>query len=101
MLRKLSNLLSMALVAAIALAAMAYAEDAKSKKHVWIPPVDVTQALKITMETKATEALLKKADEQCFDADCHKQLEECRQVLATCVIVPSKASVHEQEMENN
>jgi hypothetical protein len=88
------------LLAAVVLVAVAHAEDAKST-HVWVPPVDVTQALRITMETKATAALLEKAGEQCFDADCHKQLEECRKALATCVIVPSKASVHEQEMENN
>ncbi len=99
MLRQLSNVLPLAVLAAVALTVLAHADDAQ--KHVWIPPVDVTQALKITMETKATEALLKKADEQCFDTDCHKQLEECRKALATCVIVPSKASVHEQEMENN
>ena len=98
---QLSNLLSAVVLATVALAALAHAEDAKGKKHIWVPPVDVTQALKITMETKATEALLKKADEQCFDADCHKQLDACRKALATCVIVPSKASVHEQEMENN
>lgn len=67
----------------------------------WIPPVEVTQALGITLETKATEALLKKADEQCFDAACHTQLAECRKHLATCVLVPSPASVHEQEIENN
>jgi hypothetical protein len=98
--RKVSILVSSA-VALTALGAVAYAGDAKSDKHVWSPPVDVAQALNIKKETKATEALLKKAAEQCFDDACKQQVEECRKHLATCVIVPSKASVHEQEMENN
>ena len=87
--------------AVAATAGAAFAGEAASEKYVWVPPVDLTQALHITMETKATEALLKRADEQCFDADCHEKLAACRKQLATCVIVPSKASVHEQEMENN
>ena len=87
--------------ASVALVAAVHAGDAKAEKHVFTPPVDVTQALNIKQETKATEALLKKASEQCFDAACKQQVEECRKQLATCVIVPSKASVHEQEMENN
>jgi hypothetical protein len=98
--RTLSNLFTFAVLATTVLTASARADEAKGK-HVWVPPIEVTQALNITMETKATETLLQKADEQCFDAECHKQVGECRKVLATCVIVPSKASVHEQEMENN
>lgn len=88
-------------VATVALALTAYAEDTKSNKHVFVPPVEVTQALKIKMETKATEDLLKRVAEQCMDTDCKRQVEECRKTLPTCVIVPSKASVHEQEIENN
>ena len=88
-------------VAALTIATVASAGETAAGKHIWVPPVDVTQALKITMETKATEALLKKADEQCFDADCHEQVKACRKSLSTCVIVPSPASVHEQELENN
>jgi hypothetical protein len=97
--RKLSAL-AVAVLVGTAFVAVVYAGDAPSK-YVWTPPVDVTQALNIKLETKATEALLKKADEQCFDADCHQHVQECRKQLATCVIVPSKASVREQEMENN
>ena len=100
MLRTLSILVSAAVLGGVTLAATAYAGDAGGK-HVWVPPVEVTQALHITMETKATEALLEKAGVQCFDAECRKQVEECRKQLATCVIVPSKESVHEQEVENN
>ena len=99
--RKLSTRLSLIVLAGVLLPLTAHAEDTKGKRHVFVPPVDVTQALKIGMETKATEDLLKKVAEQCMDADCKKQVEECRKTLATCVIVPSKASVHEQEMENN
>ena len=88
-------------VAIATLVVTASAGEAKKGRHVWTPPVDVTQALKITMETPATEDLLKKAAEQCFDAECKKQVEQCRKHLSTCVIVPSKASVHEQENENN
>jgi len=98
------TLLALVIVTPFALAVLAlpaHAGDAASQKYVWMPPVDVTQALNIKVETKATEALLKKADEQCFDADCHEKVATCRKQLATCVIVPSKASVHEQEMENN
>jgi hypothetical protein len=99
--RKLSTRWSLVAFASMALALTGYAEDAKGKKHVFVPPVDVTQALKIRMETKATEDLLRRVAEQCVDADCRKEVEECRKTLATCVIMPSKASVHEQEMENN
>ena len=101
MFRTLPILLSVAALFGVTLAAGAYAGDAATNKHVWTPPVEVTQALNITMETKATEALLEKADVQCFDAECHKEVAECRKQLATCVIVPSKESVHEQEVENN
>jgi len=83
--------------ATLGLASLASAAD----KHVFVPPINVTQALKIKLETKATPDLLKKMDEQCLDADCKKQVEECRKTIATCVIVPSKESVHESEMENN
>ena len=96
--RRLSWILSSAFAAAL-LMSSAYAGDAD--KHVFTPPVNVTQALKIRMETKATAELLKKADEQCTDDDCKKQVEECRKVMAKCVIVPSKASVHESEVEHN
>jgi hypothetical protein len=101
MFRTFSILLLVAVVGGVTLGAAAYAADAAGNKHVWTPPVEVTQALHITMETKATEALLEKAEAQCFDAECNKQVEACRKQLATCVIVPSKESVHEQEMENN
>ena len=97
--RKISLILSgAATFAALTLAGSAFAADAK---YVWTPPTNVTQALAIKLETKATEALLKKADEQCLDANCKKQVAECRAKLATCVIVPSKESVHESEVENN
>lgn len=97
--RKLTWVLSSAAaVAALSIVAPSYAADAK---YIWTPPTNVTQALKIKMETKATEEILKKADEQCIDADCKKQVAECRAKLATCVIVPSKESVHESEVENN
>jgi hypothetical protein len=98
---KLSAVLTLVTLATTVLTTSGYGGDVAGGKHIWVPPVEVTQALKIKMETKATEALLKKADEHCVDADCHQQLEACRKVLATCVIVPSAASVHEQEMENN
>ena len=101
MLRKLTIYVLAGSLVATALVGVAHAGDTKPARHVWTPPVDVAQALKITMETKATEALLKKAAEQCFDAACKQGVEECRKQLSTCVIVPSKASVHEQEMENN
>jgi hypothetical protein len=98
---KLLTRVSIITFASAALVLTAHAEDTKGKKHVFRPPVDITQALKIEMETKATEDLLKRVAEQCVDADCKKQVEECRKTLPTCVIVPSKASVREQEMENN
>lgn len=101
MFHKCLSLLAATALAVATMAAVAGAGEVAGEKHVWVPPVDVTQALKITMETKATKALLKKADERCFDAECHQQVQECRKVLARCVIVPSPASVHEQEIENN
>jgi hypothetical protein len=100
MLRTLSILVAVAALGGVMLAATAYAGEADGK-HVWVPPVEVTQTLRITMETKATEALLEKAGVECFDVECRKQVEECRKQLETCVIVPSKESVHEQEVENN
>lgn len=81
-----------------ALASSAFAADAK---HVWVVPINVSQALKIKVETKADDALLKKVAEQCLDADCQKQLAACKAAMATCVLMPSKESVHESEMENN
>ncbi|MBI1818447.1 MAG: hypothetical protein HYR72_25980 [Deltaproteobacteria bacterium] len=99
--RKLVTLSAVGALATVVLVASAYAGEAKSKKYVWVPPVNVTQALNINLETKATKALLKKADEQCIDADCKKQVAACRKKLATCVIVPSKESVHEMQMEHN
>ena len=70
-------------------------------KYIWKPPINVTQALNIKLETKATKKLLKKADEQCLDDDCKKQVAECRKNLSTCVIVPAPGSVRESEVENN
>jgi hypothetical protein len=99
--RNLATLSAVGVLAILTLAAAAYAGDAQSKKYVWVPPANVTQALNIKLETKATKALLKKADEQCIDADCKKQVAACRKTLATCVIVPSKESVHEMEVEHN
>jgi hypothetical protein len=99
--RKLSTLLPVVAFASATLATAAYAGDAPKDKYVWVPPVAVTQALNITVETKATAELLNKAAEQCVDADCKQHVEECRKRLATCVIVPSRESVHEMEMENN
>ena len=63
----------------LAIVAPSFAADAK---YIWTPPTNVTQALKIKMETKATEDILKKADEQCIDADCKKQVAACRAKLA-------------------
>ena len=91
-----STLLSAAVVGALF---VGFADA--GEKHIIKPPVNVTQALNIRMETKATAELLEKADEQCTDNDCKKQVEECRKVLNDCVIVPTKASVGESEVENN
>lgn len=84
-------------VAALALAATAFAGD---DKHVWVVPTNVSQALSIKLETKATPDLLKKIGEQCLDDDCKKQLAAC-QAAANCVLMPSKESVRESEVENN
>ena len=100
--RKLScKLLAVAALAAATLAASAQAGDAKGDKHVWTVPINVSQALKIKLETKATPKLLKKVSAQCLDDDCQKQVAECRKVIKTCVLMPSKESVHESEVENN
>lgn len=101
--RRLSRSLIAAVVLTAALAGAAQAAEKKkaAAKHVWTPPINVTQALNIRMETKATKALLKKADEQCVDADCKKQAADCRKHLSTCVIVPAPGSVRESEVENN
>jgi len=85
---------------ALALASPAFAGEAKGDKHVWVVPINVSQALAIKLETKATPELLKKVGEQCLDDDCKKQLAAC-QAAANCVLMPSKESVHESEMENN
>lgn len=98
--RSISTLLSAALAGGL-FVGIAFAGDAPGMKHIFKPPVNVTQALNIRMETKATAELLKKADEQCTDDDCKKQVEECRKALNDCVIVPTKASVRESEVENN
>jgi hypothetical protein len=100
--RELSRSLIAAAVLAAALFGTAQAGEKKAAaKHIWKPPINVSQALNIKMETKATKKLLKKADEQCLDADCKKQVAECRKVLSTCVIVPAPGSVAESEVENN
>lgn len=69
-------------------------------KHVWTVPTYVSQALAIRLETKATPELLQRIGEQCIDDDCKKQLDACK-AAATCVLVPSKESAHETEVENN
>ena len=83
----------------LALPMLARAGDADAK-YVWKPPINVTQALKIKKETKATPELLKAASSQCVDDDCKKAVAECGK-HPNCVLVPSAASVHESEVENN
>ncbi len=84
----------------LTLCAAAFAGDANDDKHVWVVPINVSQALSIKVETKATPELLKKIGEQCLDDDCKKHLAAC-QAATNCVLMPSKESVHESEMENN
>jgi hypothetical protein len=89
-------------VAAVILAAsLAWSGDAPVAKHVWKLPVFLAQGLKINLETPATEELLKKADMQCIDDACKRDVAACRKAMPNCVLVPSPASVHESEVENN
>lgn len=95
------RILTSTLLSAAVVGAFFVGSARAGEKHIFKPPVNVTQALNIRMETKATADLLKKADEQCTDNDCKKQVEDCRMHLNDCVIVPTKASVRESEVENN
>ena len=84
--------LSAMLVAGVAMAAEPYK---------WTLPVYLAEGLKVTMETKATEDLMKRAAVQCIDAECKEAVAKCTANLANCVLVPSPEAVRENENENN
>jgi acyl dehydratase len=84
--------LSAMLMAGVAVAAEPYK---------WTLPVYLAEGLKVTMETKATEDLMKRAAVQCIDAECKQQVAKCQADLANCVLVPSPEAVRENENENN
>jgi hypothetical protein len=88
-------------IVALVLASPAAAGDAAAGKHVFKLPVFLAQGLKIDKETPATADILKKAEVQCIDDACKKQVADCRKALPNCTLVPSAESVHESEVEHN
>lgn len=86
------TMLGVMLVAGVAVAADPYK---------WTLPVYLAEGLKVTMETKATEDLMKRAAVQCIDAECKQAVAKCTATLATCVLIPPPEAVRENENENN
>jgi len=67
----------------------------------WTLPVYLAEGLKVTMETKASADLMKRAAVQCIDDACKQSVAKCSADLANCTLIPPREAVRENENENN
>ncbi len=88
-------------VLGLALLCGAAGAQAADEQVVWKLPTYLAEGLQVKMETKATEDLLKRAEVQCIDDECRKDLARCKASVSNCLLVPSREAVHENEQESN